>query len=78
MNTDKLVVIWSSADPGVAHNVCFMYTHNAKRRGWFDDVTLIVWGPSAELAARDEAIAGPYPRDDRGRRNCRSLQGLLR
>jgi len=56
MNTDKLVVIWSSADPGVAHNVCFMYTHNAKRRGWFDDVTLIVWGPSAELAARDEAI----------------------
>ena len=55
-DTEKLIVIWSSADPGVAHNVCFMYTHNAKRRGWFDDVTLIVWGPSAELASHDKAI----------------------
>jgi hypothetical protein len=33
-----------------------MYTHNAKRRGWFENVTLIVWGPSAELATRDTSI----------------------
>jgi hypothetical protein len=33
----------------VAKNVCFMYTHNAKRRGWFDEVHLIVWGPSDKL-----------------------------
>ena len=49
MADNRLAVIWSSADPEVAHNVCFMYTHNAKRRGWFDDVTLVVWGPSARL-----------------------------
>lgn len=47
----RLCVVWSSGDPGVAKNVCFMYTHNAKRRGWFDVVHLIVWGPSAKLLA---------------------------
>ena len=56
MSDSKLAVIWSSGDPAVAHKVCFMYTHNAKRRGWFDAVTLIVWGPSAELLARDVAL----------------------
>ena len=52
MASTKLAVIWSSGDPEVAHKVCFMYTHNAKRRGWFDDVTLVVWGPSAEILTR--------------------------
>ena len=33
-----------------------MYTHNAKRQGWFENVTLIVWGPSAELLSRDAAL----------------------
>ncbi len=56
MKTDHLAVIWSSGDPEVAHNVCFMYTHNAKRQGWFDKVTLIVWGPSAELLSRDGVL----------------------
>jgi len=26
-----------------------MYTHNAKRKGWWDDVRMIVWGPSSKL-----------------------------
>lgn len=56
MKTDHLAVIWSSGDPDVAHKVCFMYTHNAKKQGWFEHVTLIVWGPSAELASRDLKI----------------------
>jgi len=56
VDTDHLAVIWSSGDPEVAHKVCFMYTHNAKRRGWFTHVTLIVWGPSAALLARDPSL----------------------
>lgn len=56
MLENQLTVVWSSGDPAVAHKVCFMYTHNAKRRGWFENVTLIVWGPSAELATRDTTI----------------------
>lgn len=51
-----LNIIWSSGDPEVAPKVCFMYTHNAKRRGWFEEVHLVIWGPSADLAARDASI----------------------
>jgi hypothetical protein len=49
----KLLVIWSSADREVAlHNV-FMYTHNAAKHGWWDEVRLLIWGPSATLLAQD-------------------------
>jgi hypothetical protein len=52
----RLAVIWTSSDPDVAHQVCFMYTGNAKKMKWFDEVTLIVWGPSARLLAGDKAL----------------------
>jgi hypothetical protein len=52
----QLCVVWTSGDPGVAKNVCFMYTHNAKRRGWFDEVHLVVWGPSAKLLAENKEL----------------------
>jgi hypothetical protein len=53
---DKLAVLWTSGDPYVAHKVCFMYTHNAKKHNWFDRVQLIVWGPSAKLLAEDASL----------------------
>ena len=52
----RLAVIWTSGDPDVAHRVCFMYTDNAKKQKWFDEVTLIVWGPSARLLAGDKDL----------------------
>ena len=52
----KLCVVWSSGDPAVAKNTCFMYTLNAKRFKWFDDVHLVVWGPSAKLLAKDKSM----------------------
>ncbi len=52
----RLAVVWSSGDPDVAHRVCFMYTHNAARQKWFDEVRLIVWGPSARLLAGDKDL----------------------
>lgn len=51
--TDKLVVIWTSDDPYVAERVAFMYTHAAKTNGWFKEVTLVVWGPSAKLISEN-------------------------
>ena len=54
--TNKLAVIWTSGDPDVAHRVCFMYTHAAKTAGWFDEVVLVVWGPSARLLAGDKDL----------------------
>lgn len=52
----RLAVVWSSGDPDVAHRVAFMYTHAAKRAKWFDEVQMIVWGPSARLLAADKDL----------------------
>jgi hypothetical protein len=53
---NKLAVLWTSGDADVAHKVCFMYTHAAKKAKWFDDVLLIVWGPSSRLLAGDKEL----------------------
>jgi hypothetical protein len=53
---DRLAVLWTSGDPDVAHKVCLMYTHVAKTAEWFDEVLLIVWGPSQKLLAADKDV----------------------
>ncbi|RIH64663.1 DsrE family protein [Mariniphaga sediminis] len=53
---DKLVVVWTSDDPYVAERVALMYTHAAKTAGWFSEVTLIIWGPSAKLTSENLEI----------------------
>ena len=55
-STDKLVVLWTSDNPYVAERVAFMYAHNAKTRGWFKDVTLVIWGPSAKLISENRKL----------------------
>ena len=55
-NKNKLAVLWTSGDPEVAEKMAFMYTYNAKKQGWFDEVVLIVWGPSAKLLSENKMI----------------------
>jgi len=52
----RLAVVWSSADPDVAHRVCLMYTHGAQKAKWFDQIKLVIWGPSARLLAGDKDL----------------------
>lgn len=53
---DKLVVIWTSGERDVALKMLFVYLNNALRNGWWNDITLIVWGPSAKLLAGDGMV----------------------
>jgi hypothetical protein len=53
---DKLVVVWTSGDKEVALKMVFMYTLNSRLKSWWDDVTLIIWGPSAKLLAEDDDL----------------------
>lgn len=55
---DKLVVVWTSGDRDVALKMVFMYTYNASttRFGWWQDITLVVWGPSAKLLSEDPKL----------------------
>ena len=55
-NSNKLAVLWTSGDVDVAEKMCFMYTYNAKKQGWFDEVVLIVWGPSAKLLSENKNL----------------------
>ncbi len=55
-NSNKLAVLWTSGDPDVAEKMAFMYTLNAKKQGWFEEVVLIVWGPSAKLLSENTSL----------------------
>ena len=55
-NSDKLVVLWTSGDRDVAEKSCLMYTHASCKYEWFEEVTLIIWGPSARLVIEDDDI----------------------
>lgn len=51
-----LLMLWVTQDKGVAQNMVFMYTKNSKLKGWWDEVRLLIWGPSAVLLANDEDL----------------------
>ncbi|MDJ0306646.1 DsrE family protein [Dehalobacter sp.] len=53
---NKLVVVWTNGDREVALRMAFMYTLNSKLKEWWNEVTLIVWGPSAKLLAKDTML----------------------
>jgi hypothetical protein len=51
--SDTLVIVWTSDDPFLAERMVFMYTHAAKQKIFFEEIVLIIWGPSAKLAAEN-------------------------
>jgi len=52
----RLLVLWTSGDKETAVNMVLMYTINARRRGWWDEVVLLIWGASQRLVAEDSDI----------------------
>ena len=55
-SNDHLLIVWTSGDPEVAHKMVFMYAFNALQKGWWQQVTLLVWGPSAKLVSENRGI----------------------
>lgn len=53
---ESVFIIWSSADVEVAENLVFMYTLNAKLNQWWQTVRLVIWGPTAKLAAENATM----------------------
>jgi hypothetical protein len=52
----KLNVLWTTAEKDVAIRMIFIYLMDAKGMGWFDEIDLIIWGPSAKLVAQDKQV----------------------
>lgn len=53
---DKLNILWVNDNPEAAHSMVFMYAINAKTQGWWKEVDIIIWGPTAKLVAENTAI----------------------
>ena len=56
MEKDHLYVLWTNDNPITAEKMVFMYTINSLVHGWWEKVTLIIWGATPKLVAEDAAI----------------------
>lgn len=52
----RLAMVWTSGDPDVAHRMALMFSHASKQAKWYDEVTVIVWGPSQRLLVGDKDL----------------------
>jgi len=55
---ESLLVLWTTDNKETVENMLFMYSHNAMKQNWFDEVVVLVWGPSQKLLLNDEALQG--------------------
>ncbi len=51
-----LYILWTNDNVITAEKMVFMYAINAMRHGWWENVTLVVWGATAKLVAENERI----------------------
>jgi len=52
-NKTHLYVLWTNDNPITAEKMVFMYTVNSLIHGWWEKVTLIIWGAPAQLVSED-------------------------
>ncbi len=53
---NTLLVLWTTAERDTALNMILMYAYNAKVNGWWQDLTLLIWGSSPRLLCEDSLI----------------------
>ena len=53
---NKLNVLWTSGDIITTEKMVFMYTINSLIHGWWEKVTLIIWGAPAKLVSEDDSM----------------------
>ncbi len=78
----RQLIVWTSGDREVALKMVLMYAYNCKKRGWMDEVRLLVWGPSGRLLTEDKELqAGLKNLQDEGVelyacKGCADLYGI--
>lgn len=53
---DKLNILWTSDDKETFLNMLSMYSINSKKRGWWKNVNVIIWGTSVKLSGNDTQV----------------------
>jgi hypothetical protein len=55
-NMDKINILWTTDNKITVLNMLAIYVLNAKSRGWWKDINVIIWGASAKLIACDTQV----------------------
>ena len=53
---EKLNILWTNSDEIMFDKMVAMYARNAKINNWWNEVTVIIWGSTAKLAADSELV----------------------
>ena len=55
-NSKKLYILWTNGDAITSEKMVNMYAKNSLIHGWWEEVTLIVWGGATKLLAENKKI----------------------
>ena len=53
---NKLLIVWSSGEIEVAKKLILLYGSVMLERKYWDEATIMIWGPSAKLLAEDKKL----------------------
>lgn len=53
---NTLYILWTNADLLTSQYMVMMYARNSMLRGWWEKVTVVIWGATARLAAENAVI----------------------
>lgn len=53
---ETLHVLWTTDNKDTFFTMLSTYTLNAKKRGWWEHINVIIWGASAQLAAENTQV----------------------
>jgi len=53
---NELMIVWTTDNKDTILNMICLYALNAKLEGWFDDITLVIWGASQQISSEDKEI----------------------
>ena len=53
---EHLYVLWTNDNLITAEKMVLMYVINARAHGWWEKITLIVWGATAKLVSENQRI----------------------
>lgn len=56
MKENQLYILWTNDNLITAEMMVFMYGINSKRKKWWNEVTVIIWGATAKLVAENIKI----------------------
>ena len=53
---DKLNILWTTDNKDTVFSMLSMYATNSIKKGWWNEVNIIIWGASAKLVALDSQV----------------------